>query len=91
MTGSDLGPAHGPPEPAVVLDVWADVVCPWCYIAKHRLRRAIDGWNRPHEVLVRHRAVVEQAQIVAVAEVIGERPADAAGGAGDEEAFVGHW
>ena len=56
MTGSDLGPAHGPPEPAVVLDVWADVVCPWCYIAKHRLRRAIDGWNRPHEVLVRHRA-----------------------------------
>ena len=46
----------GAPEPAVVLDVWADVVCPWCYIAKHRLRRAIDGWDRPHEVLVRHRA-----------------------------------
>jgi predicted DsbA family dithiol-disulfide isomerase len=44
------------PEPAVVLHVWADVVCPWCYIAKRRLRRAIDGWERPHEVLVRHRA-----------------------------------
>jgi len=47
---------NGAPAPAVVLDVWADVVCPWCYIAKHRLRRAIDGWDRPHEVLVRHRA-----------------------------------
>jgi predicted DsbA family dithiol-disulfide isomerase len=46
----------GPPQPAVALDVWADVVCPWCYIAKHRLRRAIDAWDRPHEVLVRHRA-----------------------------------
>lgn len=46
----------GPPEPAVVLDVWADVVCPWCYVAKRRLRRAIDAWDRPHEVLVRHRA-----------------------------------
>jgi predicted DsbA family dithiol-disulfide isomerase len=44
------------PPPAVVVDVWSDVVCPWCYIAKHRLRRAIDRWDRPHEVLVRHRA-----------------------------------
>jgi predicted DsbA family dithiol-disulfide isomerase len=49
-------PGRGAPEPAVVLDVWADVVCPWCYLAKRRLRRAIDGWERPHEVLVRHRA-----------------------------------
>ncbi len=44
------------PGPAVVVDVWADVVCPWCYIAKHRLRRAVASWDRPHEVLVRHRA-----------------------------------
>ncbi len=44
------------PGPAVVVDVWADVVCPWCYIAKHRLRRAVAGWDRPQEVLVRHRA-----------------------------------
>lgn len=44
------------PAPAVVVDVWSDVVCPWCYIAKHRLRRAIDRWDRPQEVLVRHRA-----------------------------------
>jgi predicted DsbA family dithiol-disulfide isomerase len=78
MTGSDLGPAHGPPEPAVVLDVWADVVCPWCYIAKHRLRRAIDGWSRPHEVLVRHRAYqldpgMPKGHPVPVARYLGEK------------------
>ena len=47
-----VAPDDGPLQ----LDVFSDVVCPWCYIAKHRLRRAIDGWERPHEVLVRHRA-----------------------------------
>ena len=47
---------QGASGPALVLDVWADVTCPWCYLAKHRLRRAIDGWDRPHEVLLRHRA-----------------------------------
>lgn len=44
------------PRPAIILDMWADVVCPWCYLAKARLRAAIDAWERPHEVLVRHRA-----------------------------------
>ncbi|MEO7233857.1 MAG: DsbA family oxidoreductase [Lapillicoccus sp.] len=44
------------PARPIDVDVWADVVCPWCYIAKTRLRRAIDGWDRPHDVLVRHRA-----------------------------------
>lgn len=68
----------GAPEPAVVLDVWADVVCPWCYIAKHRLRRAIDGWDRPHEVLVRHRAYeldpdLPTGRRVPVHEYVGEK------------------
>jgi predicted DsbA family dithiol-disulfide isomerase len=26
---------------AIPVDVWADVVCPWCYIGHHRLRRAL--------------------------------------------------
>ncbi len=43
-------------EPAIVVDLWTDVVCPWCYVAKTRLRTAIDGWERPSEVLLRHRA-----------------------------------
>jgi len=25
------------------IDIWSDVVCPWCYIGKRRLERAIEG------------------------------------------------
>ncbi len=53
---ANQAPAGAAPEPSIVLDMWADVVCPWCYIAKTRLRHAIDAWVRPHEVLLRHRA-----------------------------------
>ncbi|MFE4831189.1 DsbA family protein [Streptomyces sp. NPDC056672] len=28
------------------VDVWADVVCPWCYLGEHRLSRAIE--TSPH-------------------------------------------
>ncbi len=38
------------------LQVWADVVSPWCYIVKHRLERAIAMSDRPAEVTVRYRA-----------------------------------
>lgn len=44
------------PQPAVVVEMWADLVCPWCYLVKLRLRRAVDAYERPHEVLVRYRA-----------------------------------
>jgi predicted DsbA family dithiol-disulfide isomerase len=27
---------------AMQIDVWSDVVCPWCYLGEHRLRRALD-------------------------------------------------
>ena len=78
ITCYDLGVAHGAREPAVVLDVWADVVCPWCYIAKRRLRRAVDGWTRPHEVLIRHRAYeldpgMPKGRPVPVAAYLGEK------------------
>lgn len=29
-----------PADPGVVLDVWADLVCPWCYLGMRRLDRA---------------------------------------------------
>lgn len=28
-------------EPKVVIEVWADMGCPWCYLGKHRLQTAI--------------------------------------------------
>lgn len=30
------------PRAAVRVDVWTDLSCPWCYLGKHRLPRAID-------------------------------------------------
>ncbi|OJV57465.1 MAG: hypothetical protein BGO38_04755 [Cellulomonas sp. 73-145] len=33
----EVDTARGP----VVIDVWADLGCPWCYVGKHRLQRAI--------------------------------------------------
>jgi len=27
----------------VVVEVWSDLGCPWCYVGKHRLQRAIDA------------------------------------------------
>lgn len=27
----------------MVIDVWSDVVCPWCYIGKRRLEKALEG------------------------------------------------
>lgn len=39
------------------VQVWSDVVCPWCYIGKRRLETAIDAWSvrsgQPVEVVYR--------------------------------------
>lgn len=35
---------HEPTTDApIVIEVWADLGCPWCYVGKHRLQRAIDA------------------------------------------------
>jgi predicted DsbA family dithiol-disulfide isomerase len=39
---------------AVEIEIWSDVVCPWCYIGKARLEQAIADY--PGEVTVRWRA-----------------------------------
>jgi len=41
---------------AVEIDVWADVVCPWCYIGKHRLEQAVAESRHPAEVTVTYHA-----------------------------------
>jgi len=40
----------------MIIDVWADVVCPWCYIGKRRLERAILTCDFRDHITVRHRA-----------------------------------
>ena len=38
------------------IDVWSDVVCPWCFIGRRRLQKAIANRANGREVIVRHRA-----------------------------------
>ena len=38
---------------ALNIDVFSDVICPWCYIGKRRLEKAIAALDRRYEVRVR--------------------------------------
>jgi predicted DsbA family dithiol-disulfide isomerase len=37
----------------LTIDVFSDVICPWCYIGKRRLERAVDALGGQQEVRVR--------------------------------------
>ena len=38
------------------IEIWSDVVCPWCYIGKRRLEKALAGFADADEVEVRWRS-----------------------------------
>jgi len=38
------------------IEVWSDVVCPWCYIGKRRLERALEGFEHADAVEVVYRS-----------------------------------
>ncbi|SDF35405.1 Predicted dithiol-disulfide isomerase, DsbA family [Lentzea fradiae] len=38
------------------VEIWADVVCPWCYIGKARFDKALAGFEHRDEVEVVHRS-----------------------------------
>jgi len=40
----------------IEIDVWSDVVCPWCFIGRRRLQKAIASHAAGRKVIVRHRA-----------------------------------
>jgi predicted DsbA family dithiol-disulfide isomerase len=40
----------------IQIDIWSDVVCPWCFIGRRRLEKAIANHAAGREVIVRHRA-----------------------------------
>lgn len=40
----------------IKIDIWSDVVCPWCFIGRRRLQKAIANHAGSREVIVRHRA-----------------------------------
>jgi predicted DsbA family dithiol-disulfide isomerase len=40
----------------VRIDIWSDVVCPWCYIGKRRLERALSDFEHADEVEIHWRS-----------------------------------
>lgn len=40
----------------IQIDIWSDVVCPWCFIGRRRLQKAIASHSGGREIIVRHRA-----------------------------------
>jgi predicted DsbA family dithiol-disulfide isomerase len=38
------------------VDIWSDVVCPWCYLGKRRFERALDGFAHEDDVQVVYRS-----------------------------------
>jgi len=38
------------------IDIWSDVVCPWCYLGKRRFERALETFEDRAEVQVVHRS-----------------------------------
>jgi predicted DsbA family dithiol-disulfide isomerase len=47
----------------MIVDVWSDVVCPWCFIGRRRLQSALRDFPHRDQVLVRHRAFQLQPEI----------------------------
>ena len=35
------------------IQVWSDVICPWCYLGKRRLEKALAGFRQPVRVTFR--------------------------------------
>lgn len=50
----------------MIIDVWSDIVCPWCFIGRRRLQKAIAQHGAGHEIMVRHRAFQLQPDITGV-------------------------
>jgi predicted DsbA family dithiol-disulfide isomerase len=38
------------------VEIWSDVVCPWCYIGKRRFERAVASFGHPGEVMITYRS-----------------------------------
>ncbi len=60
------------------IEIWSDVVCPWCYIGKRRLERALAGFPHRDEVEVVYRAfeldpTAPQVGTESIAESLGRK------------------
>ncbi|MBL7715640.1 MAG: DsbA family oxidoreductase [Bdellovibrionales bacterium] len=46
----------GTEKQVIQIEVWSDIVCPWCWIGKRRLEKALDKSGNADRFEVRHRA-----------------------------------
>src|ERR1700679_1293909 len=53
-TRNKAGP--GPVYLSVKIEIWSDVVCPWCYIGKRRLEHALTEFEHADEVEITWRS-----------------------------------
>ena len=54
--------------PIMIIDIWSDVVCPWCFIGKRRLEKALSQFEHRNQVVIRHRAFQLQPEITTTVE-----------------------
>ena len=47
----------------MIIEVWSDVVCPWCFIGKRRLDKAVAKLPSGTEIQIKHRAFQLQPDI----------------------------
>jgi predicted DsbA family dithiol-disulfide isomerase len=52
----------------MIIDIWSDVVCPWCFIGKRRLEKALSQFEHSDQVVIRHRAFQLQPDITITVE-----------------------
>jgi predicted DsbA family dithiol-disulfide isomerase len=70
-------PEHASPR-SLLVEVWSDIACPWCWLGKHHLEAAIRGLGEPVEVEFRSFELQPQAGASRpVNEYLAERFGDA--------------
>jgi predicted DsbA family dithiol-disulfide isomerase len=60
----------------MIIDIWSDVVCPWCFIGKRRLEKALSLFEHRDQVVIRHRAFQLQpdiSDVVPTADYLAEK------------------
>ena len=45
------------------IDIWSDIVCPWCYIGKRRFEQAVARFDHRDKLQVAHRAFMLNPQL----------------------------
>ena len=41
-------------KPTLTIDIWSDLVCPWCWIAKKRFEQGLNRFEFRDQVVIRH-------------------------------------